>query len=530
MTDSRRGAATGRFAFLVAAGILLSRLFGLVRVRVFSHYLGQVSDAADAFNAAFRIPNILQNLFGEGALSASFIPVYSRLTSEGDEREAGRVAGAVFGVLALAMALLTAFGIALTPLLIDVITPGFEGAKRELAIRLVRVLFPGAALFVMSAWCLGILNSHGRFFVSYAAPVFWNLAMIATLAGFGGHLNPESLVVALAWGSVAGALLMVVVQMPNVLRLAESMRFSLDTRSAHVRSVVRNFVPVLFSRGVVQVSSYVDAMVASLLPTGAVTGVTNAQLLYVLPVSLFGMSVSAAELPAMSTLSGEYRKEELALRINEGLRRIAFFVVPSAVAFMVLGDVVAGLVLQTGRFTRADSVYVWGILAGASIGLLATTMARLYSSAYYSVGDTQTPFRYALLRVSLAGVGGYLAAVHLPSLAGVDARWGAAGLTTASGLAGWVEFALLRGTLNRRVGGRTGLALGPAARLWFAAFAAAGVALIVKLATGVGQPLLAGPLVLGAYGLTYFAAALALGVMPDAVLRTLQRGRTNRGG
>ena len=163
---------------MVALGILASRVVGLVRMRVLGHYLG-VGDAADAFAAAFRIPNLLQNLFGEGALSASFIPVYARLLGAGNEVEARKVARAVGGLLALVVAVLVLLGVLATPFLIDVIAPGFDGAKRELTIRLVRIFFPGAGLFVMSAWCLGVLNSHGKFFLSYAAPVVWNLSMIA---------------------------------------------------------------------------------------------------------------------------------------------------------------------------------------------------------------------------------------------------------------------------------------------------------------------------------------------------------------
>src|SRR5512135_3406885 len=150
----RRHPTTAFSSFLVASCILLSRLFGLVRVRVFSHYFGQRSDAADAFNAAFRIPNFLQNLFGEGALSASFIPVYAKLVAEGDDEEAGRVAGAIFGLLTLMLSALVLVGLVATPLFIDLIAPGYEGAKRELVIRVVRPLFPGAALLVLSAWCL----------------------------------------------------------------------------------------------------------------------------------------------------------------------------------------------------------------------------------------------------------------------------------------------------------------------------------------------------------------------------------------
>jgi putative peptidoglycan lipid II flippase len=213
---------TGRHAFLVGAGILLSRLVGLVRQRVFSKYFG-LFDAADAFSAALRIPNFLQNLFGEGVLSASFIPVYARLLAEREEEEAGRVAGAIAAILALTTAVLVLIGVLATPYLIDVIAPGFHGAKRELTIRLVRILFPGVGMLVMSAWCLGILNSHRKFFLSYSAGVVWNLAMIATLVAF-RRLDPDALAIALAWGSVAGSALQFGVQLPVVLALARSLR------------------------------------------------------------------------------------------------------------------------------------------------------------------------------------------------------------------------------------------------------------------------------------------------------------------
>src|SRR5262245_26461332 len=291
---ARRGAVS------VAAGILLSRLAGLVRLQVFAHYFGLESDAADAFNAAFRIPNFLQNLFGEGALSASFIPVYAALVARGERKQADQVAGAVGALIAVVVALLVLAGVLATPLLIAVIAPGFTGDKRELTIQLVRILFPGAGLLVLSAWCLGVLNSHHRFLLSYTAPVMWNAAMIATLVAFGASSSLPRLAVLLAWGSVVGSFIQFAVQVPVVMRVAPDLRFAIDLASEQVRIVARNFVPVFISRGVVQVSAYIDALLASLLPTGAVTGIANAQLLYTLPISLFGMSVAAAELPTMS--------------------------------------------------------------------------------------------------------------------------------------------------------------------------------------------------------------------------------------
>jgi putative peptidoglycan lipid II flippase len=506
-----RTASGGRAAALVAAGILASRLFGLVRQRVFAHYFG-VSPSADAFNAAFRIPNLLQNLFGEGVLSASFIPVYARLLAEGKEEEAGRVAGAIAAILALVASLVVLAGVLATPVFVDVIAPGFEGETRELTIRLVRVLFPGAGLLVLSAWCLGVLNSHRRFFLSYVSPVLWNVAMIATMVVFGALDQPE-LAVMLAWGSVAGSALQLGIQLPVVFRLARGLRFVPSAASDHVRTVVRNFGPVFVGRGVVQLSAFVDMMIATLLGASAVSGLAYAQTLSVLPVSLFGMSVSAAELPAMSSAVGSDEEvvDYLHQRLAGGLRRIAFFVVPSAMAFLALGDVVAGAIFQTGNFTRADAVYVWAILAGSAVGLLAITLARLYSSTFYALRDTKTPLKFATAHVVVSAALGFALAVLVPPALGIDQRWGAAGLTAAAGIGGWVEFLLLRRALDRRIG-KTGMGRGHVAKLWAAASVGAALAWAVKLALPAIHPIVDASLVLAPYGLGYFGAAAALGV------------------
>ena len=318
--SSRR---TGRSAVLVAVGILFSRVTGLIRQRVFAHYFGQ-SDAADAFTAAYKIPNVLQNLFGEGALSASFIPAYAALLARGEEKEATRLAGAVLALLSLVTSVLVLLGVLFTPLMISAIAPGFTGQKRELTILLVRISFPGVGLLVLSSWCLGILNSHRRFLLSYSAPILSNVAMIASLVIWGKlRADLGTLAVILAWGGVVGSGLQFVVQLPAIRQLVPGLRFNLR-RSEPLRKTVTSFAPVLFSRGVVQISAYVDSLLASLLATGAVTALANAQLLYTLPVSLFGMSVSAAELPSMSSAVGLDAAHLLRDRLNNGLRQIAF--------------------------------------------------------------------------------------------------------------------------------------------------------------------------------------------------------------
>lgn len=521
MTAARRSSTAN--ALLVGAGVLLSRLAGFARERVFAHYLGS-SMAADALRAALRAPNFLQNLFGEGSLSASLIPVYSRLLGEGKEEEARRTARTVGTLLALLAVGLSAAGVLAAPLLVDVFTPGFSGERRELTIRLVRVLFPGTGLLVLSAFCLGILNSHRRFFLPYAAPVLWNGAIIAALALAGARAGSEVATWA-AWGAVAGSLLQLAVQLPRVARLVGSLRPSLDTRSPHVRTIFRNFLPAVGSRGVTQVSSWVDQVVASFLPGGAVAMLGYAQTLYLLPVSLFGMSVSSAELPELSSGIDAGKLRE---RLDAALRRVAFLVVPSAVAFALLGDRVVALAFQTGRFGEADVRIVWAALAGSAVGLLAMTLGRLYASAFWALHDTRTPLRFAIVRVAFGGALGASLAFGAPRLLGLDPRLGLAGLTLGSALAGWLEMLLLRRALNRRAG-KTGLPASFSLRVWGAALGAAAAGWGAKvLGAGLG-PVLLGALVCGVYAAAYGALTLAFRVPEATALTAALRRRLGRG-
>ena len=494
-------------AWLVGAGILLSRIAGLVRESVFAHYLGN-SDAADAFKAGLRIPNILQNLFGEGVLSASFIPVYSKLLSEGDGETAETLAWGVGALLALGVAIMVALGVWATPWLIAAIAPGFTGDKRELTVTLVRILFPGAGLLVLSAWCLGVLNSHHRFFASYTAPVAWNLAIIVALLIYGPRRTQEGLAVDLAWSAVVGALLQIAVQAPQTLRLVGRMRVDFTRTRAALGTVFRNLTPVVAGRGASQISGYVDNLLASLLPTGAVSALSYASILYLLPISLFGMSVAAAELPSMSRAAGTFEEvsQLLRLRLDAGLRQIAFLVVPSAAAFLFLGDVIAALIFQSGSFTHRDAIYVWAVLAGSAVGMLAATMGRLYNSAFYALEDTRTPLKFALIRFTLTLVFGYLCAIVLPPAIGIAQRWGVAGLTASAGVAAWVEFALLRWNLNSTIG-PTGLRRGLVARLWAIALAATAAGWAVKLGMGHAGPRLMALAVLPVYSAVYLGIA-----------------------
>lgn len=512
-------------AFFVSLGIFTNKIFGVVRQSFIATYLG-AGAAADAFNAAIRIPNLLQTLFGEGALSASFIPVYVGLRARGDEEEAGRVAGAVFAILALIVSILVLLGVLFTPQILPLIVGGFKGERRELAITYVRILFPGAGLFVLGAWCLGVLNSHRKFLLSYMAPVLWNVTMIVALLWYGPRESSlPSLARITAWASVIGAGAQFLVQLPFVLGLVKRLHVSLDWRRSSVRTVLRNFAPVGLSRGIVQFSAYIDQLISSFLPEGMVSLIFYATTISYVPVSLFGMSISAAELPEMASVIGEQaeRARQLRERLNAGLRQIAFFVVPSAAAMLVAGDIMAAALFQHGRhFTRQDTIYTWSILAGSAVGLLASTMGRLYSSTYYALHDTRTPLNFAIVRVILTTAFGFAMALGLPRLLHIDPHWGGAGLTASFGIAGWVEFTLLRRGMNQRIG-NTGLPAALAAKLWSCAALAAAAALGLKLAFPNMPRIPAAVVVLGGFGLVYLAAAMVTKV-PEAriLLRRLR--------
>lgn len=356
--------------------------------------------------------------------------------------------------------------------------------------------------------------------------------MIATLVIFGMRLSGAPLATALAWGTLVGCALQFGIEVPFVLKHAKHLSFGFDRSLEPVRTIFRNIIPVVSGRGVVQISGYVDTFISSLLPTGAVTSLFYAQTVYLLPISVFGMSIAAAELPQMSSEQGTAEEVNAALRkrLDRAMRQVAFFVVPTTVAFITFGRVLIAALFERGRFTPDITVLVWYTLVGASVGLLVSTLGRLYSSAFYALHDTRTPFRIALARVFGGAALAVLFAFPLrPMFAAIvralglplpanTATLGIVGISTASAMAAWIEFLLLRRGIRRRVGaGESKVAF--MVKLWTSAIAGGVVAVLMHIyaaraiATRLPFPKISEALLVSlAFGIVYFGVALALGV------------------
>jgi putative peptidoglycan lipid II flippase len=476
-----RGSAAG----VVAFGIFVSRIVGFVREAVVAFFFG-ISAHTDVFQAAFRAPNLLQNLLGEGTISAAFIPVYSRMIEEGRHEDAGRFAGAIFALLLVFVSVLVIIGVLLARPLAMLLIPGFiDDAARvaagelsinrfELSIQAIRIIFPMTGVLVLSAWCLGVLNSHRRFFVPYFAPVLWNVAIIAALfigayviaadpLAAGDTLSIDALthLLFVAFiGALIGGVLQFLVQLPLVFRLIKSFKLSLSTKVKGVMESINAFGPVVAGRGVYQVSAYLDMFLASWLAAGALAALRPAQMLYVLPVSLFGLSVAASELPELSRIKPEQLNSFL-IRVRRSMRQTLFLVVPTMVGYIAFGFVLIAGFFQRGAFGVNDTWLVYLVLAGYSIGLMATTISRLLQNSFYALGDTKTPAKIAVLRVIVSTAVAvplmfFLNQFTISETLGTDPTaslltFGAVGLAIGASAGAWMELWRLMVTLRRRL-------------------------------------------------------------------------------
>ncbi len=520
----------------VAAGIIVSRILGLVRESVALGFFG-IGAHADVLQAAFRFPNVLQNLLGEGTMSAAFIPVYSRLLQAGRERDAGRFAGSMLGLLIVAVSTIVLAGVALARPLVSVVLFGWTTDaekveagtlaidRLEMTVQAVKIMFPMAGILVISAWALGVLNSHRRFFLPYFAPVLWNIAIISGLFVGAYVLATDSLLdtrsleslnailFAAFFGALVGGLLQLLVQLPLVFRVMRGFRLSLSARVDGVRAALKAFGPAVAGRGVAQLSGYIDLVLASLLAVGAVAALRPALILYLLPTSLFGLSVAAAELPGLSR-AGAGHMPEFFQRVRAMIRQSMFLAIPTAMGYLAFGYVIVGGIFRSGAFGFEDNVLVYVVLAAYSLGLLATIVGRLLQNGFWALGDTATPAKLAALRLGVSACAAvplmlYLDRWSVLELMGQSAgqlHFGAVGLALGASVAAWTEVILLQ----RRLRGRAGSLELPWKRLAaMAALAAVATApaFVLWLVLPPWPPLATACLVVSVYAALYLTMA-----------------------
>ena len=480
---------TGSAALLIALGILSSRILGLVREKVVAYFFG-LGAHLDVYQLVMKGANLLNNLLGEGTLSASFIPIYSRMLEEGRERDAGRFAGAVFGLLLVTLTTLTIAGVLAAKYLVTLIAPGFLGDaalvasgelpinRFDLAVYAFRIALPMAAFLALSAWALGVLNSHRRFFLPYFAPTLMNVAVIAALfiAAMTFFDDPfaegvleivpapilNKLLIAAVLGALVGGFLQFVVQLPLVFRVIRGFRLSMSTAVEGVKDAIGAFGPVVAGRGVAQLSSYVDVVLAGLATAGTLGALRPALVLYMLPISLFGMSVAASELPELSRISTE-RLASFLERVERSTRQMLYLIIPTVIGYLVFGFLIVGGLFGGGAFDLDDTWLVYLILAGYTLGLGATAVSRLLQNSFYALNDTKTPAKIAVLRVTVSGVigaglmfwldgFGLVETLGLPPVAR-PLTLAAVGLAVGASCGAWVELAALRIALRRSVDG-----------------------------------------------------------------------------
>jgi putative peptidoglycan lipid II flippase len=386
-------------ASLISAFTILSRIFGYIRDSRIAFLLG-AGTAADAYTAAYRIPNMFRRLVGEGAVSAAFIPVFSRYLAEDRKDEAFEFANTMLTAITIFLTVFTIAGIALSPVIVRLFASGFDDTpgKLELTAALNRIIFPYIFLISMSALAMGILNSFHKFGAPAFAPVLLNLTMIAFsfLGAMFGDITRT-----LAVGVVAGGALQLASQIPALLKTGWKIRFKLDFSHPGVRRVAKLMVPVIFGVSIVQVNVLVGTQFASFLQEGSVTSIYLADRVMELVLGGYAVAISTVILPLLSRQAALHQMDELKTTLNFSTRLILFITFPATVGLILLRHEIIEVLFQHGDFDAASTTLTAWALPFFAIGLSAFSMVKIIVPAFYAMQDTRTPVKVALIAMFL---------------------------------------------------------------------------------------------------------------------------------
>jgi putative peptidoglycan lipid II flippase len=488
-----------RQAGTVSFATLLSRVLGYVRDALVAAAFGG-GGLTDAFYAAFRIPNLLRRLLGEGPLTAAFVPLFTHRLETGEGGEARRFFQTLFSTLGLLLTGLVILGIVFAPQLVGVVAWGFrtDPEKFDLTVRLTRVMFPFVLFVCLAAVSSGALNALGHFFVPALAPAMLSVAEIAFIFFlFKLWTNPLD---GLAVSALVGGVLHFAVLLPLLHREKMPLRWHWEPRHPEVRRVGLALLPAVWGLSVDQISAFIDTLCASFLMEGSVTALYNSNRLMQLPLALFGIAMSTAALPSLSASLARGDARETKETLNLSLRLVFFTVVPAMVGLIALGTPIVQILFEHGRFTPRATALTASALAGYALGLPAYAAVKVLASAFYAMKDTRTPVRVANISMGVNIAGNLM----------LMGPWGVGGLAFATAIASVVNAALLFWLLRRRLGLLGGRRLALSLARAAAASLFMGLAAWAWTRWGFGPPALRVTVAVAGGAALYFALARLL--------------------
>jgi putative peptidoglycan lipid II flippase len=432
----------------IGAATLTSRVLGFVRDMIVALAFG-AGPITDAFFVAFRIPNILRRLLAEGALSTAIVPVFTEYASAGSRDEFRRLLRAILGAALVALSVTVVLGIVAAPWIVRAIAPGFaaDPGQERLAVLLTRVMFPYLVLVGLSALAMGVLNAEHRFFAAALGPAVLNVGMIAGVLALSGHIDPP--ILALAVGVLAGGVGQLLVQLPDLRGSGLLVGPSRELRHPALARVAGLLLPAVFGLAAVQVMVFVNTLLASLLPPGAISFLYYADRVMEFPLGVFGIALASASLPAMSRQAAAGDTRALAGTLNFALRLAVYICVPATVGLLVLGSPITRILFERGRFTAADSLATTDALTGYTVGLVGFATARIAAQAFYAVGEPGTAVRVGVIAI----------AANVVAAIALMRPLGHAGLAYASSIGAYVNVLALLWLARRRFGPLGGRAL-----------------------------------------------------------------------
>ena len=434
-------ARVAKAAWVVGAATFLSRIFGFLRDVVVAGFFG-AGLATDAFFVAFRIPNLLRRLFAEGSLTIAFIPVFTEYLKKKSREDAVELACVAFTLLSIILVLVSFLGILFAPWIVKVIAWGFTKNPDQygLTVFLTRLMFPYIFFISLVALCMGILNSLRHFAAPALAPVVLNICMIAAVFLFRGFFDEP--IMALAVGVIIGGVLQLVMQFPFLARMGVKLRVNFHFNHPGIRKIGILMLPAIFGAAVYQINIFVSTLLASFLAVGSVSYLYYADRLVQLPLGVFAIAIGTASLPSFSEHVAEGKLDELKKTLSFSLRLILFLTIPAMVALIVLRVPIISVLFQRGAFDVMKTIYTSEALLFYAVGLWAFSLVRVIVPVFYSLQDTKTPVKIAVVALFVNMIMGVILMFPLKH----------GGLALATSIASAVNVIVLYVILERRIG------------------------------------------------------------------------------